>query len=56
MGLAGWVRNCSDGSVEVQAEGNEQRLTELRVWCESGPRAHGWIPLMTASPALEPTV
>ena len=37
LGLAGWVRNCSDGSVEVQAEGNEQRLTELRVWCESGP-------------------
>jgi len=37
LGLAGWVRNCSDGSVEVQAEGSEQRLTELRVWCESGP-------------------
>ena len=37
LGLAGWVRNCSDGSVEVQAEGNEHRLTELRVWCECGP-------------------
>jgi len=37
LGLAGWVRNCSDGSVEVQAEGSEQHLTELRVWCESGP-------------------
>ena len=37
LGLAGWVRNCSDGSVEVQAEGDEQRLTEFRVWCEGGP-------------------
>lgn len=37
LGLAGWVRNCSDGSVEVQAEGDEHRLTELRVWCECGP-------------------
>ena len=26
LGLAGWVRNCSDGSVEVQAEGDEQRV------------------------------
>ena len=37
LGLAGWVRNCGDGSVEVQAEGPEQSLTELRVWCEQGP-------------------
>ena len=39
LGLAGWVRNCSDGSVEVQAEGNEHRLTELRIWCECSPRS-----------------
>ena len=37
LGLRGWVRNCRDGSVEVQAEGNEHRLTELRIWCECGP-------------------
>lgn len=39
LGLAGWVRNRDDGSVEVQAEGPEQSLTELRVWCEQGPPA-----------------
>ena len=37
LGLSGWVRNCSDGCVEVQAEGTEQQLIALRVWCESGP-------------------
>lgn len=37
LGLSGWVRNCSDGSVEVQAEGSEQQLIALRVWCENGP-------------------
>ena len=37
LGLSGWVRNCSDGSVEVQAEGSEQQVIALRVWCEKGP-------------------
>ena len=37
LGLSGWVRNRDDGSVELQAEGPEQNLTELRVWCEQGP-------------------
>ncbi|HBU26508.1 MULTISPECIES: acylphosphatase [Synechococcus] len=39
LGLAGWVRNCADGSVEIQAEGVQQHLAELRVWCEAGPTA-----------------
>ena len=37
LGLSGWVRNCSDGSVEIEAEGCPQELTELRLWCEKGP-------------------
>jgi acylphosphatase len=39
LGLSGWVRNRSDGSVEVEAEGPIQELTELRLWCEMGPTA-----------------
>ncbi|NDC14188.1 MAG: acylphosphatase [Synechococcaceae bacterium WB9_2_170] len=39
LGLSGWVRNRSDGSVEVEAEGPTQELTELRLWCEMGPSA-----------------
>ena len=39
LGLSGWVRNRPDGSVEVEAEGTPQRLTELQLWCEKGPGA-----------------
>jgi acylphosphatase len=37
LGLGGWVRNRPDGSVEVEAEGSLQGLTELMRWCEKGP-------------------
>lgn len=39
LGLTGWVRNCSDGSVELIAEGPEQKLIRLREWCRQGPPA-----------------
>lgn len=39
LGLCGWVRNLSNGRVEVQAEGDEQALNEFRLWCERGPTA-----------------
>ncbi|MEB3331929.1 MAG: acylphosphatase [Synechococcaceae cyanobacterium] len=39
LGLHGWVRNRPDGTVEVEAEGAAQALTELRIWCEKGPPA-----------------
>jgi acylphosphatase len=37
LGLAGWVRNRPDGSVEVVAEGDESALAELVAWCGHGP-------------------
>ena len=37
LGLSGWVRNLDDGRVEVQAEGEQLPLNELRLWCEQGP-------------------
>jgi acylphosphatase len=39
LGLSGWVRNRSDGAVELEAEGGQQALGELRLWCEKGPDA-----------------
>jgi acylphosphatase len=37
LGLGGWVRNRSDGTVELEAEGGLQPLHDLRLWCEKGP-------------------
>ena len=37
LGLSGWVRNLSDGRVEIQAEGASYQLNELRLWSERGP-------------------
>jgi len=36
LGLDGWVRNRSDGSVEVVAEGPRDALRQLAVWCHAG--------------------
>lgn len=37
LDLAGWVRNCSDGSVEVAAEGAADALDHLRRELARGP-------------------
>ncbi len=37
LGLAGWVRNRPDGSVEVTAEGAPAEIAALRAWCREGP-------------------
>ena len=39
LGLAGWVRNNIDGSVEVLAMGSEQQHSALRSKLQRGPRA-----------------
>jgi len=39
LGLAGWVRNNVDGSVEVLAIGSSQQHAALRQKLERGPRA-----------------
>lgn len=41
LGLFGWVRNCRDGSVEIRAEGEKDKLEELIAWCRQGPRMAG---------------
>lgn len=37
MGLMGWVRNLSDGRVEMVAEGEEKDAERLAEWCKNGP-------------------
>jgi len=37
IGIKGIVRNKSNGSVYVEAEGEEDKLTKFREWCRKGP-------------------
>ena len=39
LGIAGWVRNRSDGTVEVLAIGTRDQLSGLRSRLREGPRA-----------------
>jgi acylphosphatase len=39
LGISGWVRNNSDGSVEVLASGTREQLSALRSLLQQGPRA-----------------
>lgn len=39
LGLSGWVRNSSDGAVELEAEGPEEQVEALLAWCRRGPPA-----------------
>jgi acylphosphatase len=36
-GVAGWVRNCSDGSVEAVFEGDPRAVEEMLEFCRGGP-------------------
>ena len=36
-GLAGWAKNCPDGTVEIHVEGAPAPLDEFVEWCKKGP-------------------
>jgi acylphosphatase len=38
LGLAGFVRNASDGSVVAVFEGADERVDSMVDWCRRGPR------------------
>ena len=37
LGVNGWARNLSDGSVEIVAEGKRRNLERLLAWANKGP-------------------
>lgn len=37
LGLTGCARNQDDGSVYIEAEGDEGQIKKLLAWCEKGP-------------------
>ena len=38
LGLAGWVRNCPDGTVEALVQGPDQAVAAVVAACHQGPR------------------
>ena len=38
LGLSGWVRNASDGTVRAAFEGDHERVASMVDWCGRGPR------------------
>lgn len=38
LGVKGYVRNCSDGSVEIVAQGDNDILEKLIYYAKTGPR------------------
>ena len=39
LGVAGWVRNRSDGAVEALVQGDAAAVESLVAWCHRGPPA-----------------
>ncbi len=39
LGLSGWVRNCTDGSVEAAVRGDQTAIEKLLAWSRHGPPA-----------------
>jgi acylphosphatase len=37
LGVAGWIRNTEDGSVEAVFEGERDRVESMVDWCRRGP-------------------
>jgi acylphosphatase len=37
LGVAGWIRNVPDGSVEAAFEGDDERVGSMVEWCRRGP-------------------
>jgi acylphosphatase len=54
LGLAGSVRNCADGSVEVQARGPADALTRFETLLHEGPPGAEVISLQRLTPKHMP--
>ena len=47
LGIYGFVRNMSDGSVYIEAEGSKEQLDDFVKWCNQGP-GHGYVESVNA--------
>ncbi len=37
LGLTGWVKNLSNGNVEILIQGEKEKIEKLIEWCKKGP-------------------
>jgi acylphosphatase len=52
LGVAGWIRNNPDGSVEAAFEGTEDAVERLVEFCREGPRGARveWVDVIAEEP------
>lgn len=53
LGVSGWVRNRSDGSVEAVLQGSADAVDALIAWARKGPPAASVGEIRTDAPAAE---
>ena len=39
LGLVGFVRNLSDGRIEIEVQGEEDKIDEMLAWCQQEPHS-----------------
>jgi acylphosphatase len=52
LGVSGWARNMSDGSVALRLQGEDRAVDEMLAWCRVGPPGAepGWLDVQPVAP------
>jgi acylphosphatase len=50
IGIKGWVKNTSDGDVEMSISGSDDALQEFIKWCWQGPKSAKVTDVIVTSP------
>jgi len=56
LGVAGWVRNRRDGTVEALVQGDADAVERLVAWCRRGPSAARVTAVSTSVMARDPAI
>jgi acylphosphatase len=56
LGVCGWVRNRSDGTVEALMQGDAAAAETLLAWCRRGPPAARVIEITTLDVTPDPSL
>jgi acylphosphatase len=56
LGVAGWVRNRRDGTVEAVVQGEDELVERLVAWCRRGPVGASVTTLTAVAHAVDPAL